>query len=72
MNEYCQVTFSNVSNCITFCADLVHMVKTMKIASGRSINMQRISCMRNSDEIGPNIKNDYTDLHAVDPSPKAL
>lgn len=52
MNEDHHAPFDHVSNSITHCTDLVHMVEMLKIASGRQWKSQTITWMRKGDEIG--------------------
>ena len=55
MNDNRHTAYDHLSNCITLCTDLVHMVKMMKIAYGRSRKSRRMSWMRKGEDVGLNI-----------------
>jgi len=52
MNDDHHGAYYDASHCITLCTDLVHMVKILKIAYGKSWESLRMSRMRNGEELG--------------------
>jgi len=57
MNVDRHAAFNHASNCIPLRTDLVHMGDILKIAFGRSWKSERMSTMRNVEEVGVNIAN---------------
>jgi len=55
MNDDRHAAYDHGSNFITRCTDLVHIVKMLKIAYGRSLKLWRMSWMRKDEEVGLNI-----------------
>jgi len=51
LNDDRHATFIHVSNCITLCTDLVHMVEIFDIAYGMSWKSRRRSWIRNGEEV---------------------
>jgi hypothetical protein len=51
LNDNCHATFMPISNCITLCTDLVHIVGIFEIACGMSWTSRGRSWIRNGEEV---------------------
>ena len=55
INDNHYAAFIQTSNCITLCTDLVHEVEILKMADYQSRKSERISWMRNTEQVGLSI-----------------